>query len=230
VRVDGPLATVVLDGEAGGPALWAALAEAGRRLPGSVRVVLLGADGPGWSAATVDRTAYGDEPEQALAAGQQATGWLARPDTASIAVVHGRVAGSALELALACDLRIAAAGTELSLPDAAAGLVPALGATSRLVGLLGPARALELCLTGRRVAADEALAWGLLTAVVPRAALDAAARDLALAVLAAPRAAVIETKALLQGAVWRTPERQCEAEREAQARLLLDPAPDLTGE
>ena len=226
----------MLDGAARGPVLWSALADVGQRLPGSVRVVLLGADGAGWAAATVDRGEYGDDPEQAVAAGQSASSWLSRPDTVSIAALHGAVAGSALELALCCDLRLAAAGNELSLPDASAGLVPALGATSRLVGLLGPARALEACLTGRRIGADEALAWGLVAAVVPADELEAAASDLALAVLAAPRDAVTETKALLQGAVWRTPERQCEAEREAQVRLLLDAAapdtagPDLTGE
>ena len=224
VGVDGPLATVVMDGGARGPALWSALAEVGHRLPGSVRVVLLAADGAGWEAATTDRAAYGDDPAQAVAAGQSASAWLSRPDTVSIAALHGRVEGSALELALCCDLRLAAADTELSLPATSAGLVPALGATSRLVGLLGPARALEACLTGRRIRADEALAWGLVTAVVPGAELDAAATDLALAVLAAPRDAVIETKALLQGAVWRSPERQCEAEREAQVRLLQDAA------
>ena len=155
-----------------------------------------------------------------LDAGQRAAAWLGAPAIVSIATLEGEVTGPLLELALACDLRLAAPGTSLSLPAAAAGAVPVLGVTSRLVELLGSARALEVCLTGRRIAVDEALAWGLLTAVVPAPELEQACSYLASAVLAAPRDAVVETKALLRGAVWRTRQEQCEAEVEAQRRLL----------
>ena len=70
--------------------------------------------------------------------------------------------------------------------------------------------------------ADEADRTGLANLVVPAAELDAAAADLAAALLAAPRDAVIETKALLRGAAARTLEEQCAAERAAQARRLRD--------
>ena len=63
---------------------------------------------------------------------------------------------------------------------------------------------------------------GLVNSVVPADGLDAAAQALASAVLAAPRAAVIETKVLLRGATSRSPQEQWKAEREAQARLLRD--------
>jgi enoyl-CoA hydratase/carnithine racemase len=191
--------------------LCGALAEVGRRLSGEVRLARLHLAG-----GLDDTPVPTDEP----AAGQRATAWLAAPALVSVATLEGEVSGPLLELALACDLRLAAFGTTLSLPAAAAGRVPSLGATSRLVELLGSARALELCLTGRRVDADEALAWGLLTAVVPAAELGQSCSDLAAAVLAAPRDAVVETKALLRGAVWRTRQEQCEAEVEAQRRLL----------
>jgi enoyl-CoA hydratase/carnithine racemase len=102
------------------------------------------------------------------------------------------------------------------------GLVPDLGGTKRLVDLVGESRALELCLTGRRVGAAEAATIGLATAVVPAGALDPAVGDLAAAVLAADRDAATEIKALLAGAASRTYPEQDRAEREAQARRLAD--------
>jgi enoyl-CoA hydratase/carnithine racemase len=100
------------------------------------------------------------------------------------------------------------------------GLVPDLGGTKALVDAVGYACALEICVTGRWVGADEARSLGLATAVVPRAELDAAAADLAAAIVAAPRDAVIETKALLAGAGDRAYHDQLAAERAAQARQL----------
>jgi enoyl-CoA hydratase/carnithine racemase len=86
--------------------------------------------------------------------------------------------------------------------------------------LVGYARALELCATGRAVHTDEAVRLGLAQVAVPRAELDDTARDLAAAILQAPSAAVRELKRLLRHAVDATPTAQQQAEREAQARLL----------
>jgi enoyl-CoA hydratase/carnithine racemase len=102
------------------------------------------------------------------------------------------------------------------------GLVPDLTGTHPLVSLVGYARALEICVTGRYVHADEAGRIGLANLVVPADQLDAAARDLAGALIAAPRDAVIETKALLQGVSGRSYEEQRTAERAAQGRRLRD--------
>jgi enoyl-CoA hydratase/carnithine racemase len=88
------------------------------------------------------------------------------------------------------------------------------------VDLVGYARALEICVTGRRLAAAEAARLGLATLVVPRAELDAAVLDLTGAILASDRDAVVEIKALLAGAARRTPVDQLRAEREAQTRRL----------
>ena len=88
------------------------------------------------------------------------------------------------------------------------------------------ATAAPLHLTGRWVAADEAASLGIATAVVPRAEVDEAAADLAAAILAAPRNAVVETKALLTDAGRRTYDGQRSAERAAQARRLRDIAGD----
>jgi enoyl-CoA hydratase/carnithine racemase len=90
------------------------------------------------------------------------------------------------------------------------------------VDLVGYARALELCATGRRIGAQEAAAVGLANLVVPRAELDAATGDLCAAVLASPRAAVTEIKALLAGAAGRPYAEQEAAERAAQVRRLAD--------
>jgi enoyl-CoA hydratase/carnithine racemase len=90
------------------------------------------------------------------------------------------------------------------------------------VSLVGYARALEICATGRFVSAEEAERTGLANLAVPADQLDGAVRDLAGAVLAAPRDALIETKALLRGAQERTYEEQRVAERAAQARRLRD--------
>jgi enoyl-CoA hydratase/carnithine racemase len=105
------------------------------------------------------------------------------------------------------------------------GLVPDLGGTRPLLNLVGYARALEICATGRRVGAEEAYAIGLANVVVPPSDLDEAVRDLAAAILSGARNAVVEIKALLAGAADRTADAQLRAEREAQVRRLRD----LTG-
>jgi enoyl-CoA hydratase/carnithine racemase len=100
------------------------------------------------------------------------------------------------------------------------GLVPDLGGTAPLVDAVGYSRALEICVTGRRVGAEEALRLGLATLVVPAGELTAATGDLVAALLAAPADAVVETKALLLGALGRGRGEQEAAERAAQIRRL----------
>lgn len=85
----------------------------------------------------------------------------------TIALVHGYALGLGLELALACDFRLVASGTRLSLPEARLGIIPDVGGTTRLTRLVGPARAKELILTGKMIGAEQAAQWGLVTAVVP---------------------------------------------------------------
>jgi len=148
--------------------------------------------------------------------------WLHRPDIISIAAVRGHAIGAGFQLALACDLRVLADDAELSMAEVTLGLVPDLAGTKRLVDLVGYARALEICATGRRLDAAEAERAGLATVVVPPAELDAAVRDLTAAILAGNRDAVVEIKALLAGAAGRSPADQQRAEREAQTRRLRD--------
>ena len=96
-----------------------------------------------------------------------------------IACIQGAATGAGLELALACDIRIAAEGATFAIGDVAEGRVPAGGATQRLPRLIGRGKASEMILLGEQLDAQAALACGLVSAVVPRDALDAHARALA---------------------------------------------------
>lgn len=243
LTVDDALATVTLTNpakrNAQSPALWRTLAEAGRVLPGSVRVVVLRAEGKSFSAG-LDRRMFtpegiegepsftdlargGDaELDATIASFQEAFTWWRRSDLVSVAAVQGHAIGAGFQLALACDLRVVADDVQFAMRETSLGLVPDLTGTHPLVRLVGHARALEICLTGRFVHADEAVAGGLANLAVPADRLDETVRDLVSAVLAAPRDAVVETKALILGAQERTYEEQRAAERAAQARRLRD--------
>jgi enoyl-CoA hydratase/carnithine racemase len=96
-----------------------------------------------------------------------------------VAALNGAALGGGLELALACDLRIAADGAQLGLPEVSLGIIPGGGGTQRLARLVGVSRAKDLVLTARRVSAAEALAMGLVTQLVPGQRLLAEAEELA---------------------------------------------------
>ncbi|MFD7710083.1 enoyl-CoA hydratase/isomerase family protein [Streptomyces sp. NPDC059786] len=243
LTVDEATATVTLTNpakrNAQSPALWRALTEAGRSLPGTVRVVVLRAEGKSFSAG-LDRQAFTPEGfdgepsfldlargsdadlDATIAEYQEAFTWWRRSDIVSVAAVQGHAIGAGFQLALACDLRVVADDVQFAMRETSLGLVPDLTGTHPLTGLVGYARALEICATGRYVLAEEAERTGLANLAVPADQLDDAVRDLVGALLSAPRDAVIETKALLSGAQQRTYEEQRAAERAAQARRLRD--------
>jgi len=91
-----------------------------------------------------------------------------------VAKLRGYCFGVGLELALACDFRVAADDVELALPEVKLGMIPGSGGTQRLARLVGLGRAKDLIMRGRRVGAEEARALGLVTEVVAPDALDAA--------------------------------------------------------
>ena len=84
-----------------------------------------------------------------------------------VAAINGVALGGGLELALVCDLRIAASHAELGLPETSLGIIPGAGGTQRLPRLVGEGRAKEMILLGRRRSAGEALGWGLVNRVTP---------------------------------------------------------------
>lgn len=243
LTVDNALATVTLTNpakrNAQSPALWRTLAEAGRLVPGSVRVVVLRGEGKSFSAGLdrqmftpegiegepsfIDLARSGDaELDAAIAEFQEGFTWWRRSDLVSIAAVQGHAIGAGFQLALACDFRVVADDVQFAMRETSLGLVPDLTGTHPLLSLVGYARALEICATGRFVLAEEAVNTGLANIAVPLDQLDDAVQDLAAALLAAPRDAVIETKALLRGAQDRTYDEQRAAERAAQTRRLRD--------
>ncbi len=242
IEPDGPVLTVVLDRpealNAQTPATWQALAAVGAGLPPEVRVVVLRAAGPSFSAG-LDRamltpeglpgepslltelTALPDpELETAIEGFQAAFTWWSTVPAVTVAAVRGNAIGAGFQLALACDLRVLSDDARFAMRETSLGLVPDLAGTAPLVEAVGYARALEICATGRWVAAAEAAAIGLATAVVPAADLDATVDDLVAALLAAPAGSLRETLLLLRGSVARTPGEQRAAERAAQARRL----------
>jgi enoyl-CoA hydratase/carnithine racemase len=211
--------------------MWQRLASIGAGLPADVRVVVVAGEGPSFSAG-LDRSMFGTLPTQLsdgddafldlIASYQAGFTWLRDPRFVSIAAVQGHAVGAGFQLALACDLRVAAEDAQFTMAEPSLGLVPDLGGTQVLVDLVGYARALEICATGRWVGAEEAAATGLATVVVPREALDAATADLVAALLAAPAGAVRATKALLRDAGTRSYDDQRAAERAAQALRLRE--------
>ncbi len=233
---DGPVATVTLCRpevlNAQTPATWRRLREIGAELPGDVRVVVVRGEGRAFSSgldlreATASLTALAQLPEVEaeahIASYQEGFSWLRRPDLISVAAVQGHAVGAGLQLALACDLRVLADDAQLSMAEIRHGLVPDLGGTRRLVELVGYARALEMCLTARRVGAAEAERVGLANLVVPVAELDVAVSDLVAALLEADRDATVEIKALLSGAALRPYPEQERLERQAQIRRIRD--------
>jgi enoyl-CoA hydratase len=118
-------------------------------------------------------------------------------EAVSIAAVNGYALGGGCELALACDLRVAAEGAVFGLPEPSLGIIPGAGGTQRLPRIVGLGRAKEMILTGARWDARQALACGLVTAVVPRAELMTAAHALAEKVLSLGPLAVRLAKAAL---------------------------------
>jgi 2-oxoglutaroyl-CoA hydrolase len=91
-----------------------------------------------------------------------------------IASVRGYCLGVGLELALACDFRVAAEDVQLGLPEVGLGMIPGSGGTQRLARLVGLGRAKDVVMRRRRITAEEALAWGLVSEIVPTEELDAA--------------------------------------------------------
>jgi enoyl-CoA hydratase/carnithine racemase len=219
------------------PTTWRALAVIGVWAAEGADVVVVRAEGPSFSAG-LDRRAFtaegipgevglarlaalpDDELDALIASYQAGFVALSRGPFVSVAAVQGHAVGAGFQLALACDVRVAADDARFAMREPALGLVPDLGGTGALVDAVGYARALEICATGRWVDAGEAERLGLVQAAVPASGLRAAVDALADAVLATPAPAVRATKALLRSATRHPREEQLAAERHAQGERL----------
>jgi enoyl-CoA hydratase/carnithine racemase len=138
----------------------------------------------------------------------------------TIAAIEGAALGGGLELALACDLRIASATARLGLPEVHLAVTPGAGGTQRLPRIVGPARAKELILAGLIVDAAEAARIGLVNRVVPAGEARAVADALAAEIAARGPLAVREAKRLIDLAVEGDLDAGLAAELDASERVF----------
>ena len=175
LSLNGPVARITLRGEKG---IQILSAETRQRLLEAVEqvaetdcsVVVFAAVGRTFIAgASIDELRSLDEAGalRDSRAGQQLMSAIANLPQTTIAAIHGACAGGGMELVLACDLRFAAEGSKIGLPETSIGVLPGWGGTVRATQLLGAAVARRLILTGELIAADEALRIGLVEAVFP---------------------------------------------------------------
>jgi enoyl-CoA hydratase len=189
----------------------------------------------------LQRLADGFSGREASLSGQDLMNSLAALPFPTIAAINGYALGGGLELALAADLRVAAAGAKLGLPEVQLGLIPGYGGTQRLPRLIGVGRALDLILTGRHVGAEEALSLGLVNRVAEDAL--ASARELARACLDnAPIALGLAKEAVARGLDVTLPQGlEIEADlfgmvattddmKEGTAAFLEKRSPDFRGQ
>jgi len=137
----------------------------------------------------------------------------------TVAAVNGYALGGGLELAMACDIRIATENARFGLPETALSIIPGAGGTQRLARLVGKGRAMEMILTGRAVDAEEAWAIGLVTKVVPQAGLMDAARETAGQILSKGPLAVRLARLAVQTGFETDQRTGLVVERLAQALL-----------
>lgn len=138
----------------------------------------------------------------------------------TIAAVNGYAFGGGLELAMACDIRLASENARLGLPETSLSIIPAAGGTQRLVRLIGKGRAVELILTGRPIAAEEAQSIGLVSRVVAQEELMEAARETAARILSKGPLATRLAKLAVQRGFDADQQTGLAIERLAQTVLL----------
>lgn len=216
-------------------AMWQYLARLGAELAvdNTIRVLVVAGAGRSFSAG-IDITTFTAAPEDAAAASdtapmsgvdsilaiQRAFTWLEEAPYPTVAKVQGHAFGAGMQLALACDIRIAADDAKMGLLELNWGLMPDLGGTVWLPRLVGPAKALELMLTGARLPADELLALGIVNRVVARAELDDAVEALVSELLRRPPLAVRGAKAAVRGGLGESTPVGMRAAAEAQLVCL----------
>jgi enoyl-CoA hydratase/carnithine racemase len=237
--VEGPIAEILLckpeRRNTQTPAMWRALAALGRSMPDQVRIVIVRAEGPSFSAG-LDRSMLDDPGDVETVRGllassdvaaartideyQQGFTFLRDPNFISIAAVQGHAVGAGFQLALACDIRIVADNAVFCMKEPAIGLVPDLTGLAPLVRQVGYARALEVCVRARNIDASEAVAVGIAHSAVPAGDLADEVDAFVRSVLQSDTDAVRETKGLLLSAGDLDLEQQRALEGAAQLRRL----------
>jgi enoyl-CoA hydratase len=137
-----------------------------------------------------------------------------------IAALKGYVFGGSFEIALRADMRIAADDAQMCFPEITFGILPDTGGTQLLTMIAGPSRAKHLIMTGERIGAEQALAWGIVDRVVPAAELDTTVLELARRIAAMPPLAVGMAKQLVDQMHAEQVRRGTRAELLAQTALF----------
>ena len=170
------------------------------------RVLLLTAEGDKAFCAGADIHAWGDLGplgmwRQWIRRGHQVFDRLAGLRQPSIAVLQGIAFGGGLELALACDVRVAAETARFALPETTLGTIPGWDGNQRLTGLIGIGRAKQMVFTGAPITASTAVQWGLVNEVWPQPELRARTQTLAQRIAGNAPIAVQTSKQLLDGSM-----------------------------
>jgi len=193
--------------------MWTEMRTLGQQLladPGDIRALVVRGEGRAFSSG-IDTSVFAggegiegigaDSPARhadpqvnAILNAQDAYTWLAEAPFVTIAAIRGYALGAGLQLALACDIRVLARGTQLGLLEHKYGILPDLGGTQRLPRIVGTGKAIELITTAAKIDADEALRIGLVERLVGDEELDTVAADLAATIAAQPPLAVREAK------------------------------------
>lgn len=185
-----------------------------------VRVAVLKGRGRAFCAGA-DLTEFGTAPSQAIARQvrweRDVWGAFLEMPKLLVAAVHGYCLGSGLEMALLCDLRIAARDTVFGMPEVSLGMISAAGGTQTLPRTLGIPRAMEMLLTGRRLSTMEAWEMGLVTKVVHTDALEMETEAIARSLCALDQSAARAVKE----AVWQGADRTLVDSLDLEARLAL---------
>lgn len=188
----------------------------------SCRVIVITGSGDRAFAAGADIRELADQTPTSLVAGGRFEAWdrIAAIGLPLIAAVRGFALGGGCELAMTCDMIVAAEDATFGQPEIRLGVMPGAGGTQRLTRAIGKARAMELILTGRTMSAQEADAHGLITRIVPAAATVDAALELAARIAAMPPLAVRAAKAAILDAAERSLSDGLTNERDAFFRLF----------
>lgn len=194
----------------------------------AVRVAVFRGAGERAFCAGADLTEFGSAPSQAIARQvrfeRDVWARLLGMEKPLIAAIHGFCLGSGLEIALCCDVRIAAPDAVFGLPETQLGMIPAAGGTQTMPRMIGQARALETMLTGRKMDAREALAAGVVTRMARRGDVFAEAQRMAQRMAAVDPEALRAVKAAIYRGVEHPLGQGMAVERALAARLEREDA------
>lgn len=189
-----------------------------------VRVVVVSGEGPSFCSG-IDTNVFGatafDDLPATIARAQAGYRALAACPVPTVAALKGHVYGAGLQLALACDLRVAEPDTRLGLLEARYGLIPDLGGTALLPALVGPGRAKKMMWLAEKIDATEAFRIGLVEELVEPGTLDEAVGELARRLAAGPPRVVREVKRLVGAAAASSFERAMDDVAAAQREVMM---------